>query len=210
MPGMNGVQVSELVRRIEQLMRYGTIAAVDHTTARCRVRTGALLSTWVPWVAQRAGNTQHWSPPTVGEQCLLLSPGGDTAGAVAVLGLYSSAVPAPSSSANNHVWQHPDGAVISYDHATHALHAALPGGSSATLDATTVTINATTVTVNAPTVEVNATDVTVNASELTINSHVQLNGSMDATGDVTASGISLVSHVHGGVTPGPGTTGQPQ
>src|SRR5205085_2193946 len=81
--GMHGVTTTELIRRLEQLLRYGTVAEVDLGAARCRVKSGELLSNWVPWFAQRAGQTRHWSPPTVGEQCLLLSPGGDTAAAVA-------------------------------------------------------------------------------------------------------------------------------
>jgi hypothetical protein len=34
-------------------------------------------------------------------------------------------------------------------------------------------------------------------------------GSISASGDVTASGISLSSHVHGGVTTGSGDTSPP-
>lgn len=39
---------------------------------------------------------------------------------------------------------------------------------------------------------------------------LQINGSIELTGDVIADGISLINHVHGGVTPGAGTTGEPQ
>lgn len=35
-------------------------------------------------------------------------------------------------------------------------------------------------------------------------------GSIEATGDVVASGISLVSHTHSGVEPGSSNTGEPQ
>lgn len=45
---------------------------------------------------------------------------------------------------------------------------------------------------------------------LTINADVQLNGSMNATGDVVASGISLTGHVHGGVEGGSSNTSGPQ
>lgn len=38
---------------------------------------------------------------------------------------------------------------------------------------------------------------------------LEVNGSIELTGDVTASGISLVHHTHGGVTPGPANTGEP-
>lgn len=44
----------------------------------------------------------------------------------------------------------------------------------------------------------------------TINGNLQVNGSINATGDIVAAGISLINHVHGGVTGGTGTTGVPQ
>ena len=39
---------------------------------------------------------------------------------------------------------------------------------------------------------------------------IRVDGSIEVTGDVTASGISLVEHVHGGVQPGLGNTGKPK
>lgn len=38
---------------------------------------------------------------------------------------------------------------------------------------------------------------------------VNIVGDVNVTGDVVASGISLVTHIHSGVVPGGGTTGQP-
>jgi phage baseplate assembly protein gpV len=55
---MHGVIVSELIRRLEQLLRYGTIDALDLGAARCRVRSGELLSNWIPWLAQRNSPTK--------------------------------------------------------------------------------------------------------------------------------------------------------
>lgn len=49
---------------------------------------------------------------------------------------------------------------------------------------------------------------------LTVNAQGPVNivaaGNVNVTGDVVADGISLKSHVHGGVDPGGGTTGQPE
>ena len=87
----------EIVRRLENLVRMGTVEQVRHgAPARCRVRTGELLTNWVPWIALRAGGSakgRRWSPPAVGEQCLLLAPGGDLGNAVALPGIYSDAMP---------------------------------------------------------------------------------------------------------------------
>lgn len=39
---------------------------------------------------------------------------------------------------------------------------------------------------------------------------IRVEGSIEVSGDVTASGISLVHHVHGDVQPGSATTGEPR
>lgn len=46
--------------------------------------------------------------------------------------------------------------------------------------------------------------IIVNATTVTVNGNITVTG-----GDVTADGISLKTHVHGGVTPGGGITGVP-
>lgn len=45
---------------------------------------------------------------------------------------------------------------------------------------------------------------------MVINGNLQVNGSINATGDIVANGISLINHVHGGVTGGTSTTGAAQ
>ena len=81
----------EASRRIENLLRLCTVAEVRTThPARCRVRTGQLLTDWLPWLTLRAGATAGtWWAPEPGEQCLLLSPGGDLRQGVVLPGLYS-------------------------------------------------------------------------------------------------------------------------
>jgi phage baseplate assembly protein V len=65
--------------------------------------------------------------------------------------------------------------------------------------------------INASEVNVTASGgVTVNAAGVTINCDVTVNGSVHATGDVTAGSISLDGHVHGGVMTGGSNTTGPQ
>lgn len=45
---------------------------------------------------------------------------------------------------------------------------------------------------------------------LSIVGNLQIDGDVTVTGDVVASGISLVTHRHGGVTPGAAQTGAPE
>jgi len=59
----------EIIRRLEGLIRTGTIAAVRHARpARCRVKTGNLTTNWIPWLAMRAAgeNASVWGAPAAG------------------------------------------------------------------------------------------------------------------------------------------------
>ncbi|SDK78483.1 phage baseplate assembly protein V [Modicisalibacter muralis] len=118
---------AELLRLIHNLVRIGTIAEVDHDAARVRVKSGELLTDWLQWLTLRAGTTRDWDPPTVGEQVILLSPGGDPAGGIAITGLFSAAHPAPAASAD--LWRRlfPDEGLFEYDHAAKVLRIKLPG-----------------------------------------------------------------------------------
>jgi phage baseplate assembly protein V len=109
---------AELERRIANLIRYGTIAAVDHGAVTVRVNLGEITTGAVRWASARAGTTTTWSPPTVGEQVMLVSPNGDLSAGTAIVGLYSDAHPSPSSSPDEHVVNYPDGARTTYNHAT--------------------------------------------------------------------------------------------
>lgn len=115
--------IADLIRRLESLIRYGTIAEVQMAPPRVRVQSGQLTTNWRPWISLRAGDTTEWDPPTIGEQCVFFSPSGDPATGFALVGLFSDANPAPSSSPDEHVRLYPDGARIAYNHATGALSA---------------------------------------------------------------------------------------
>ncbi|CAM8673035.1 phage baseplate assembly protein V [Sphingobium sp.] len=165
-----------------EILRYGTIASVDLGNATCTVESGDIVTGDLPWVAQRAGAVLAWSPPTVGEQCLLLAPEGDLACGLVIVGLYSDACPAPSSSPDITLLKFPDGAILSYDHAAHALAATLPAGG-------TVAITAD--------------------GGVTIDGPLQVNGKVTATEDVVAAGVSLKDHKHGQVQAGTAQSGKP-
>jgi len=185
----------ETRRRLSNLIRLGTILVVDHGRARCRVQTDGNQTDWLPWITPRTGLSIEWSAPGVGEQVIVLSPEGELTGAVVLRGLYCTAFPPPSNVANAHVRVYPDGAVIEYDHASHALTAVLPAGGTAVLTATGG------ITLNGP--------LTVNG-DTALNGNAAVSQTLTAQTDVIGAGVSLKGHVHGGVKGGPDSTGPPQ
>lgn len=188
-------RIAELERRQANLLRLGTIAEVNLTTARVRVSIGKLKTAYIPWLAQRAGTDRTWHAPEVGEQVLVLAPCGDLTQAVALPSLYQTAHPAPSASADIDTVVYCDGAIISYDRAAHALSAILPTGATATLTADGG------VTINGPT--------TING-DVQIVGDVAIDGEETSTGDMIAGSISLQKHVHGGVQAGGAKTEKPE
>ncbi|RSU45829.1 phage baseplate assembly protein V [Sphingobium yanoikuyae] len=177
-----------------EVLRLGTIASVDLANATCTAQSGEIVTGDIPWIAQRAGSVRAWSPPSIGEQCLILAPEGDLAAALAIVGLYSDACPAPSTDPNVSLVEYPDGAIIAYDHAAHALTATLPEGGSVTIDAPGgVTIIGDTGIVG----------------DTHIAGSLNVSGTVTANEDVIGGGISLKSHKHGQVQAGSAQSGAP-
>ncbi|TGG92548.1 phage baseplate assembly protein V [Natronospirillum operosum] len=116
---------SEVRRLITNLIRLGTIAEVDG--ARARVQTGANLTPWCAWLTQRAGDDSTWWAPSVGEQVILLSPGGDLAQAVILPALYQDEFPAPESDPAVRRTQYRDGTYIEHNTDTRQMTIAPAG-----------------------------------------------------------------------------------
>lgn len=183
--GMN--DLATLARLLENLIRLGTVAEVDHAAARVRVQSGQLLTGWLPWLAPRAGADREWNPPTPGEQVLVLSPSGQTAQGVVLCGLFSTAMPANGDRPALQRITYRDGAVIEYDSVTHHLRATLPAGGSTEL----VSTGGISIT----------GDITHQGNYTQTGDYTQAGsqnvaGTVTVSADVVAAGVSLVSHVH--------------
>lgn len=179
----------ELHRLLSNLLRIGVVAEVDAAKARCRVRIGEITTAALPWLAQRAGEAATWSAPTVGEQVLVLSPGGDLSLGLVLPGLYQDAHPAPGAEAGLHRFVTADGAVLEYQEQTSTLRATLPSGGRAEL------------------VAPGGVSIT---GDVQIAGNVAITGSLAASVQVEASGIKLTTHRHGQVASGSSTSGPPQ
>jgi phage baseplate assembly protein V len=126
-------RVTELERRVANQVLVATVEALDEAAARVRVRAGALVTGWLPWLTRRAGPDADWWAPEPGEQVVLLSPGGEPEQGVVLPALYQSAYPAPANDRRYRRSQVSDAAFVQYDRATGALTA--EGKGDATLTA---------------------------------------------------------------------------
>lgn len=127
------MDLQELSRRLENLIRFGTIHSIDHPARRARVQTGRIITAPLRWLEYRAGETKTWNPPTLGEQCIVLSPSGELGQGIVIYGAPSDIIDTPSHAPEQHVIKFPDGATVTYNHQTSHLHIA--GIRSATIQA---------------------------------------------------------------------------
>lgn len=170
------MNITDLARLLENLIRFGTIEAVQMQPPRVKVKTGTLTTTWLPWLALRAGADREWDPPTEGEQVILLSPSGILAKGVAITGLFSDHLPANGEREALHRRTYRDGAVIEYDSEAHHLRATLPG----TADVTTV--GNVSITTKAALIATATGDITLKSTA---------NITIEATGNVAIKGAKV-------------------
>jgi phage baseplate assembly protein V len=141
------MNTADLNRRIESLIRLGTIAQVDHGARKLRVQTGGLLTGWLPWPAEVGRNYRRWRPLRTGTQVVLACPSGDPAQAVVIGVLYTVALDAPSTDPDVDLILFDDGSRIEHNassgrltiHAAGDLH--LTAAGSIVINGTRVDIN---------------------------------------------------------------------
>ncbi len=95
--------IQEITRLLHNMIRTGLVVEVDTKTGRYRVQSGCLCTDWLPWLTQRAGHSRSWWAPSIGEQVLPLSVGGERDTAFVPPGIYSNDNPEPLASADG--WQ---------------------------------------------------------------------------------------------------------
>ena len=191
---------AELIRLLENILRVGVVIAVDEESWRVRVQSGELQTDWLRWNTTRAGAFSIWVPPSVGEQVWLGCIGGNPETAVIIGSLYSSDNPAPGSSLKEIVLTAPDGASFRYDAEASALEA--QGMKTAHIKASA------SVTLETPIVE--CTDhLKVRTFELSEGGTMKGNVTQSG-GSLSSNGVTVHSHVHGGVQGGSSNTGGPK
>jgi phage baseplate assembly protein V len=184
----------DTVGDVSQILREARVVSVDREQATCVVaigdpdEDGEVETDDIPWLCSRAGETIVWSPPSEGEQGLLLCPDGDIAQGLFLPGIYSTDFPAPGTGTREFI-RFADDAEFGYDPESSEADVTLPAGGKLTIVA----------------------DGGVKIEgDVEIDGDVTVNGKIDATGDVTGDGVSLSTHTHGGVQGGSSSTGGPE
>lgn len=211
---MNEYLQGEHDRRLANIVRVGTIAALDAANARVTVQLDTeLVTDWLPWIVGRAGGNRTWHAPEIGEQVVVLAPSGEIGAGIVLPSIYQDAHPANSNTPDIHRTTYSDGSVVEYDRAAHIL---------------TVNVGSGQVVVNCSTAAVHAsTSVTIDAPETTVTGHLTVEGgigvsggtggTMQINGDVAITGSTLThngkkigsTHKHSGVLSGGSQTGNP-
>ena len=147
--------VSELERRLSNVVRVGVVHEADHAAERLRVRydtatDGApVLTGWVQWITPRAGPDGDWWAPEVGEQVVLFSPSGDLGQALVLASLTQMTFPPLEKVPTRHTRRYADGATVVYDREAHRLEATLPDeGSVSIRGGRTVSVQAGRINLN--------------------------------------------------------------
>ncbi|EFM9905929.1 phage baseplate assembly protein V [Escherichia coli] len=188
-------QLTEIMRLITNLIRTGTVTEVDRDNWLCRVKTGELETNWINWLTLRAGNSRTWWKPSVGEQVVLFSLGGNLETAFALPAVYSNQFPPPSSSEDGNVTEYSDGGWFEYEPETGRWY--VRGIKSMVIEA-------------ADNVTFKTENFVVEADTTRINSSVVINGAVSqGGGQMDSNGIVVDKHGHTGVKSGGDTSGDP-
>lgn len=207
----------DLLRRLENLIRIGTIIDVDLSgeIPLYRVKTGELETDWIAATTQRAGTAKKSHAYTKGEQVVLMAPSGDMGAAMISHALNSDVNPYPDNHPTRDRTVYPDGAIIEYDPSSGALD--VTGIQRITIQAGVL------VTIDCPeskftgNVEIDGNalvkQVLTYKGGLTnagSSSGATINGPLTHTGgDLSSNGIVVHSHHHNGVESGSAESGDP-
>ncbi len=180
-------------RRLHNIATIGTVIEIDADEALMRLAVGDNKTDWVNIPAIAAGSIRAWRCPSIGEQYLLVSPSGELANAIPVISLYSDHNPSPSTNPNEIRIRYNDTDFCSIDVVNSQL-----------------TMHINKITSQAATSIVLDTPSTTLTGDLQVNGSISCSESITAANEVTASGVELTTHTHGGVESGGSSTGQPK
>ncbi|CAK00963.1 phage baseplate assembly protein V [Bartonella tribocorum] len=213
-------EISDLKRRVANMVVVGKISHVDHKNARYRVKSGSLISDWIPDTQARAGKTRSYEGRDVGEQVIVVSSSGDLSQGV-IVGSIHTDVNQVADKGNIHKTLYPDGTSLEYndEQNTYALNIKSGGKFILTIsDGVSLKGDAGKLELSAPEgIKITSeSDLSLKAKG-NISLHSQDGISLHSSNEVSINSRELkhnstnvgATHVHGGVYPGGSMTGGP-
>lgn len=182
-------EITEISRKLSNIIRIGKIIEVDYEKAQVRVKVGTLTTNWLDFISSRAAFDTTWDPPEINEQVVILSPDGDLSQGIVLPSLYQDAFPRVSTVNTEKIIKFKDGSILKYDSAAKQLTALLTAGGKAHITA--------------------SGGLTI-IGDVTITGNIAVSGTISSTGDQTAGAISQINHTHGDVEAGSDSTSAPQ
>lgn len=206
--------------------KIGEVSSINPARCTARVifdDENSMVSYDLPIMQRNSMGNRDYQMPDIGEDVLCLFRSDGFEDGVIIGSFYAGDVEPPETTADRRTVVFKDGTRICYDRAAHTLTVTIAGteivfdqqkGSitvpdSVTVNCTTATIHASkSVTIDAPdtffTGNITVQGLITGQGGFTVtggggvvaNCDIQLNGTLTATEDVVASGISLNSHTH--------------
>ncbi|WP_455475518.1 phage baseplate assembly protein V [Bartonella sp. B17] len=206
-------EITDLKRRVANMVVVGKISHADYKNARYRVRSGTLVSDWIPDTQARAGKTRSYEGRDVGEQVVVVSSSGDLSQGVIVGSIHTDETQAVDKG-SLHKTIYPDGTTIEYDDEQNTYALSIKSGGKFILTIS----DGVCVKGEGGMLELTAPDGLKIASEGDMRLSAEGNLSLKAGGDVSIKSSSLThsgknigaSHVHSGVASGSSITGVPK
>ncbi|WP_264735712.1 MULTISPECIES: phage baseplate assembly protein V [unclassified Wolbachia] len=117
----NNFAISELQRKMANIVRIGVVKEVDYEKAKVRVKIGEFLTDYLPWITMKAGEDRSWLPPNIDEQVIVLSPFGELSLGAVLAGIYQQKYAAPENKKEINSVKFQDGTRLLYDKENHHL-----------------------------------------------------------------------------------------
>jgi phage baseplate assembly protein V len=152
---------SEVARRLNNIVRFGTVAEIDLKKARVRIKIGKITTNWMPWLTT-AGAVKLWNPPIVGEQVCVVSQGGDLSLAVAIPSIFQNKFAAPGDNSDVVKLELSSQASIEFNKASGEFTVQIDDAEMSfsnskfqvSIGASAIEVTPTSISINAPTVSI--------------------------------------------------------
>ena len=159
--------VSDLQRRVSNMIRRGSVHSVDLSRRPPRVKVEylpSMVTNWLPYASDSAsdGSVSESKPPSVGEGVVMVSESGDLNNAIVIARINNSENQAVSTSPDEHVTQYADGTKTTYNYKTSQLSVVVVG------DISIESTKSTTIKADSLNLEA-ANAITLKGSEIHLN-----------------------------------------